>query len=326
MQTFPVSSSLLSAPHIAGFVHAAYGLEGSATARIIRSGINDTYRIDCGDERYVFRVYSLDWRTKTEIFEEIRLLEFLHGHGMAVSYPIRNSEGHYLNELPAPEGKRFAVLFSFAPGKKQGSLPEDVHRHTGETMAKLHLLTERFALQRSTYTPENLIRGPLKELAAFLPAGTEELQYIHILGNKLLGILASGTGSLPRGAIHFDLWFDNMNVAEDNSVTVFDFDFCGNGWLCHDVAYYQLQLHNVERDPETCRAKLNAFLQGYESIRPLSEDERHILPALGLTSYFFYLGVQCRRFDNWSNGFLSEEYLRRYIVALVKRYAELHGL
>jgi Ser/Thr protein kinase RdoA (MazF antagonist) len=32
-----------------------------------------------------------------------------------------------------------------------------------------------------------------------------------------------------------------------NKVTIFDFDFCGNGWLCLDIAYYILHLHNIEK-------------------------------------------------------------------------------
>lgn len=318
---------MLSKTHIAAFVRSAYGLSGKVTATVLRSGISDTYRIDHGSERFVFRVYSLDWRTKTEIFEEIRLLELLHEHAVPVAYPIRNNEGHFLNELLAPEGKRFAVLFSFAPGNKKGSLPEAAHFRTGETLARLHLLTENLELQRVTYTPEYLIDAPLEQLAAFLPVETEEMQYMHALGKRLTEAMEQfQANELRKGAIHFDLWFDNMNVTEDGAVTLFDFDFCGNGWLCHDVAYYMLQLHNVERDQDVCNKKLEAFLNGYDSVTLLTAEERRILPVLGLSSYFFYLGVQCRRFDNWSNSFLNEEYLRRFIVALVKRYADLHGL
>ncbi len=42
--------------------------------------------------------------------------------------------------------------------------------------------------------------------------------------------------------------------------------------------------------------------------------------------YFFYLGVQCQRYDNWSNAFLSENYLKRFINGLVKRYYDIYKL
>jgi hypothetical protein len=43
---------------------------------------------------------------------------------------------------------------------------------------------------------------------------------------------------------------------------------------------------------------------------------------LGVSLYFFYLGIQCQRFENWSNSFLNETYLKRFINLLVKTYYE----
>jgi hypothetical protein len=47
---------------------------------------------------------------------------------------------------------------------------------------------------------------------------------------------------------------------------------------------------------------------------------------LGVSLYFFYLGIQCQRYENWSNSFLNEVYLKRFINLLVKRYFEETGL
>ncbi len=85
-----------------------------------------------------------------------------------------------------------------------------------------------------------------------------------------------------------------------------------------------LQLYYVERVDAECATKLQAFMDGYESVTPLTAEEKRLLPMLGVSMYFFYLGVQCRRFHNWSNVFLSETYLKRFIIAVVKRYADIH--
>jgi len=45
-----------------------------------------------------------------------------------------------------------------------------------------------------------------------------------------------------------------------------------------------------------------------------------------LSVYFFYLGVQCQRFDNWSNVFINELYLKRFINLRVKRWADFNQL
>ncbi len=194
-------------------------------------------------------------------------------------------------------------------------------------MAKLHSHTQDFHLQRVTYTPEILLTEPLEKIGLFLSADAPEMAYMQSLHQVLLQQLQhAATLDLTKGAVHLDIWFDNMNIDDNGEVTIFDFDFCGNGWLCFDIAYYMLQLYNIERDEVECQNKLRHFLDGYTSIRAIPEAEQALLPALGTSIYFFYLGVQCSRYDNWSNTFLSESYLKRFITALVKRYADIHQL
>jgi hypothetical protein len=41
---------------------------------------------------------------------------------------------------------------------------------------------------------------------------------------------------------------------------------------------------------------------------------------IGCEFVLFYLGIQCSRFDDWSNVFLNETYLKRFINLLVKKY------
>jgi len=131
---------------------------------------------------------------------------------------------------------------------------------------------------------------------------------------------------LRNGAVHLDIWFDNISINMGTEITLFDFDFCGNGWLCYDIAYYILQLNSTEKDEMECQLKTEAFLSGYESITPISTEEKRLIPILGVSLYFFYLGVQCQRFDNWSNTFLNENYLKRFINLLVKKYFEKNCL
>ena len=109
-----------------------------------------------------------------------------------------------------------------------------------------------------------------------------------------------------------------MNITEHNQVSLFDFDFCGNGWLCIDIAYYVFQLHNTEREESARIEKLNAFYEGYNMIEKISEEEMRLLPTLGVCLFIFYLGIQCQRFENWSNTFVNEVYLKRFITVFVK--------
>jgi len=323
MVPFPVSSSILAASPLVSFLQERYALGAAAQCRLIRSGINDTYLVTDRDNKYIFRIYSLHWRTELEISEEIRLLNRLQAQGISISYPLADRKENYIQVLDAPEGKRFAVLFSHAAGEKRHTYAQEIHYQVGELMARLHQVVQHQTLQRVSYTPQILIVEALAEIENFLAADTPEMKFLQSTGAYLLQAFSEvQVQELRPGIVHLDIWFDNMNIDQNGKATIFDFDFCGNGWLCLDLAYYVLQLYSLEKDETECREKTASFISGYESVTRLSVEEKRILPMLGISLYFFYLGVQCRRFENWSNSFLSEAYLKRFINVLVKKYFE----
>jgi Ser/Thr protein kinase RdoA (MazF antagonist) len=327
LETFPVTNSTLSAVHLRAFLQNKYGLDSNVSCRLLKTGINDSYLISSGDDKYVFRVYSLNWRSEKEIGEEVRLLNLLKKNGIPVSYPITDTTGNYIHELAAPEGKRYGVMFSFAKGDKMLNLPVDVHFKIGEIMAKIHQRTANLQLERVNYSPKVILVDSFDQLKKFVSADTEEMGFMASAQQYLLNELTNADADKIRnGVVHLDIWFDNLSIDKNGEVTLFDFDFCGNGWLCYDIAYYILQINSTEKDDNECRLKTEAFLNGYESITKISDEERRLLPALGVSLYFFYLGIQCQRFDNWSNTFLNETYLKRFINLLVKKYFEKNNL
>jgi Ser/Thr protein kinase RdoA (MazF antagonist) len=272
-------------------------------------------------------VYSLNWRTETEIAEEIRFLTLLRENDIPVSYPIADKAGTYIQVLPAPEGDRSGVLFSYAKGEKKHSYSAEMNFRIGVVLGKLHVVTRDLPLDRVVYTPEVLLAEPMEQIKKFLSTDTPEWAFMESARDNITAQLGQADATrLRRGAVHLDIWFDNLNISREGEVTLFDFDFCGNGLLCLDPAYYILQLHNIEREENERTLKVDHFLKGYESVTPLTDEERRLIPMLGICIYFFYLGVQCRRYDNWSNSFLSEDYLKRFINNLIKKYYDLYKL
>jgi Ser/Thr protein kinase RdoA (MazF antagonist) len=318
MTPFPVIDSTLSAPHLAIFLQEKYSFGEGTTCRIFRTGINHTYMITEQETRYVFRVYSYQWRTETEIAEELRLLDLLREKGVSVSYPIADTNKNYIQQILAPEGLRYGVLFSFAEGQKIRNLNETTCESIGALMARMHLATLDMGLGRVHYTVPTLAQLPYQYAQKYYADSLAEMQFVKKAGGYLAAFFAQADSSqLRKGVVHLDLWYDNMNIAGDRDITLFDFDFCGNGWLMLDVAYFMVQLFNTEPDKKLYEVKRTAFYRGYESITTLSEEERRLLPHAGLAIWLFYLGVQARRFDNWSNIFLTENYLKHFIGLIV---------
>lgn len=322
----PVTESTLSASYLGKMLKELYPLSTGSVCKLFRTGINHLYVITDGSSKFVFRVYTMNWRTHLEIAEEIRLLIHLKSHNVPIAYPIADRNGDFVQILNAPEGSRYGVFFSFADGKKVPQFTEEVSFTIGRTMAQMHRVTENCSLERVVYNAQILVKDSNNICNKFFGGDTDEMIFVNNTTNYLLREFERvNQNEVRSGAIHLDIWFDNMHIDEKGDIILFDFDFCGNGWLCLDIAYYMLQLYNTRQSDGVYLKKLESFIAGYESINKISREEKRIIPIIAVGIWFFYLGVQCDRFDNWSNVFLTTDYLKRYI-ATIKKWIEYHNL
>jgi Ser/Thr protein kinase RdoA (MazF antagonist) len=67
--------------------------------------------------RYILRVYRSSHRNRVQIGAEVDLLLALQRAEVPVSFPIPDHAGEYIQSIPAAEGQRYAVLFSYAAGR-----------------------------------------------------------------------------------------------------------------------------------------------------------------------------------------------------------------
>lgn len=326
MSTFPVLDSILSPQPIAQFIRDKYGLSASTHARVLRTGINHSYFISDQGKKYVFRVYSYQWRTENEILEEITFLNLLAENHISVSYPLPDISGTFIQTIEAPEGLRYAALFSYAEGDKIRNLT-DAHCYSiGSLIAQIHKLSANRTVNRITYDAHTLTRLPYQYAKEHFNEALPEMKYIKLAGDYAASVLDQLTPEQLRyGTVHLDIWYDNMNIAPDGKITLFDFDFCGNGWLLLDVAYTITQLFHTEPDKEKFKAKQESFFSGYKAVTPMDSAEKQLLPVAGLAIWIFYLGVQSQRFNNWSNIFLTKNYLKHY-TGLLKSWLAYHEI
>lgn len=311
---FPVSNSTLSANKLGEFIQQKYNLSENTECTLFRTGMNHVYMVTDVNEKYVFRVYTVDWRTKTEIAEELRLLIHLNENKTHVSFPIADNLNEYIQELNAPEGTRFGVLFSFADGAKSARFTAETSFFIGQALAKVHKSTENFALNRITYDNNVLLVNSIKRTREFFKKETDETKFLErtatFLQNEFNHVKKE---QIRFGAVHLDVWFDNMHFNDENKVTLFDFDFCGNGWLCLDISYFLFQLFTTNPNENDYVVKAENFIRGYESITQISKEEKRILPFVCLAIMTYYISMQCDRYENWTNIFLNEDHLKRFV-------------
>ena len=318
---FPVIDSTLSPEHLAIWVAEQYGF-GSASCTLLKTNMNHSYLVKANNEQYILRIYNQKHRDILQVSAEVDLLNEMK-NTVNVSYPIVNAKGIFVQEINAPEGKRCAVLFSFAKGKNLRFITAEFNNKIGEQIGRLHKATQNKTIERTQYSAQTLVGWAYKQAAKHISEELEEMKMIKkseaILSNKFSIPL------LRTGIVHLDIWYDNMNIQEDGTVTLFDFDNIGNGCLVLDIGYYCMQMYYIETDKTKYEKKKAAFIEGYRSVTPVSEEELELIPYAGLAIWIYYLGIQAQRFDNFANIFLSENYVKMYI-GRVKDWLRYHNI
>ncbi|MDM1379001.1 phosphotransferase [Myroides marinus] len=313
MTTFPVTASTLSETELGNFIKEKYQLSENCECKLFRTGVNHTYFISDNETKFVCRVYCHNWRTKVEIEQELELLKLLRDSSISISYPISDSSGAFIQDINAPEGIRYAVLFSFAEGEKMRFMSKETCFSIGSLMAKIHNVTENKKIDRVSYDSKILLNNAYQLLIPYFEEGLEEMKYLKEIENKVSKKFEEINGlENSTGIVHLDIWYDNLSVNNENEITIFDFDNCGNGLLVLDVGYFLKQLFFIESDKKEYELKAESFLKGYQKNRSLSDKEIELIPESGASIFMFYLGVQAQRFD-WSNIFFTKNYLTMFV-------------
>ncbi len=73
-EKFPTINCTLSSNELGKLIQQKYGLSDKTECSIFRLAMNHLYIVQDVENKFVFRVYTHNWRTKLEIEEELRLL------------------------------------------------------------------------------------------------------------------------------------------------------------------------------------------------------------------------------------------------------------
>ncbi|WP_121967519.1 phosphotransferase [Myroides sp. N17-2] len=319
-EKFPTINSTLSPTDLGKLIQEKYNLSDKTQCSIFRIAMNHLYIIEDGQTKYVFRVYTHNWRTKVEIKEELRLLIHLKQNNKQVAYPIADKEGTQIQEIEAPEGKRFGVLFSYAKGIKTAKFSAQTSFLIGQTLANVHQSSENFKLSRISYNTQNLLDNSILRTKKFFSKTNSETEFLEKMSAFLkLKMNEIDNQKMRYGSVHLDVWFDNLHIDDEKDVTFFDFDFCGNGYLCLDISYYLFQLLATNLNEEEYLLKAESFIEGYQTITKISDEEKKFIPFACLAIMNYYISIQCDRFDYWTNIFVNEDHLKR-MVGNLKRW------
>lgn len=307
---FPATYSILSTTALITDVLPGFGIGEVAACQFFTGGFNDTYRVRTAEGViYYLRIYRASWRTLPDILYELDVLNHLQRKSFPAIRPLPYRDGKLYDALEAPEGRRYAVLFTEAPGKliSYDQEPEQVAFRYGQAVAQLHNALNDFssAHQRFHVDLELLIDSPLRRIAPFLSHRPDDWSYLQRFAADLRRqIVDLPASQLEQGFCHGDLQGYHANLGADGVMTFFDFDCGGCGYRAYDLAVFRWcsRLKGQES------VWWQPYLRGYRSTRALSELDVQAVPLFVGARYVWHMGVHTQNAADWGCEWLGDEY------------------
>lgn len=312
--SFPVTHSILSPQALRSEVESDYDVGTPLVCQLISRGLNDTYLLKTADNRYILRVYRLGWRSLSDILYELDLLVHLDWKGVPVSTPLSRKDGSLTRALLAPEGIRQMVLFTHAKGKPISWDEAHSYLH-GHAVGEIHKAANDFVSPHPRFPLdlEHLLERPLKSIQPFLKHRLEDWEYLRRLADQLRErITQLAADGLAWGVCHGDLYPDNAYIAEDDTVTIFDFDCGGPSWWSYDLAVFRHEGKLAKKDDSIWAA----FFKGYIERRDVNELDLKAIPVFVTARHVWLMGMRTSNAEHFGYGWIDEGYWDRLMKFL----------
>jgi Ser/Thr protein kinase RdoA (MazF antagonist) len=280
-----VVHSIVDHVHLAEMLREKYGLSPDTYCELIHRGMNDIYKVVSGGKRRACRVWRTGWRSFADVAYETEFLTHLADAGIAVANVIPADDGEKFFAVQAPEGPRAVAMFEWAEGRKFGDNPsEKAAFDIGALFARMHAAGASFKPEepRRTNSPKDYHDNLpfLRQLVADRPG---DMDLYECVAEKLYDrMTAIKPGDLPFGPGHGDFHFNNVHIREDATPILLDFDNSGEDFLMQDICCYVWGNHYGKLDP----VYADKFVEGYESVRPLTKGEKDHLDLFVMAKEF----------------------------------------
>jgi homoserine kinase type II len=203
------------------------------------------------------------------------LLDHLAARGCPVPRTIHDRRDNFWRTY---EGKALALI-EFLPGVSVSTPTPGQARAVGAALAQVHLAAADFPGERRN----SLGLADWQALAdACGPEGLASIDPgLADIAARELGLLARDwPRDLPRSVIHADLFPDNVLMLGDEVTGLIDFYFA-----CTDITAYDIAVTHAawcfDASGRSFRSDLSrALIEGYDSVRAISAEERAALPLL----------------------------------------------
>lgn len=237
------------------------------------------------DQQYVLTIFEeINHREAGQL---VPVLAHLAVHGIPVANPLTSLDGSVILTL---EGKP-AQIAPRLPGDHpmQPSVLQVQHMATG--LAKLHVALQDYDLQHESAFKQRHGQTWWQQTADALSTtlNTEDSSLLK----RVFAEFSTAQADYPQrpwGLIHGDLFRDNTLFIEARLSGVLDFSELSSDELLLDIAICMNDFCSAWPAVALDNIKAHAFIAAYAQVRPLTNDERAILPVyLAMAACRFWL-------------------------------------
>ena len=301
-----------------------YGFDESLSCLLFKSGMNDIHHVKSDETVYYLRIAYSGLYDLVDYEEEAVIMVALNDNGVNTAVPIKCKDGNYVWPINAPEGKRYAILFTEA--KNQPSQDAVIiNFNLGQAIAKIHTVSDQkeFKVSRAPIDFVQLIQNPITTLQPYLEKqNPDDYRFITGAMEKIRKYITDKlTIEKPcYGFCHGDIHLGNVFFAEDVP-TFFDFDTMGYGWRSHDIAVH---IFNMEMMNPRYREGdgYKAFFEGYNSVRQLSDNELACVDMFGAIRPIWALDINIRLIELKSGILFLHQNINFFVDAFKKWYSK----
>ena len=242
----------------------------------IEEGIENTnYFLSIDKKKFILTIYEK--RVKSEdlpFFSD--LMSSLNKANFKCPAPISNNNNETITNF---EGKKLMIV-SFLEGQAKENLSPANCKSIGSEVAKMHKLTKSLKLNRQNDLSINSWRSLFNSVK-------DRCENIHkdlprLIEENLNDVEKNWPKNLPKGIIHADLFHDNIFFIKDKFSGVIDFYFSCEDFFAFEIAicFNALCFDGQKRNLSFNVTKAKNLIDGYSSIRKLSEDELNSIKVL----------------------------------------------
>jgi len=261
----------------------------------IKEGIENTnYSIETDKGKYILTIYEKRVNERDlPFFSELML--GLNNKGFICPKPISNKNNIRISDF---QNKKFMIV-SCLEGKSKKNLSPSDCKIVGKESAKLHGITKKFQFKRqndfsvkSWRRIFDQVKDGCKKIHPDLP---------KLIEGNLIDVEKNWPNNLPAGIIHADLFNDNIFFKNNKFSGFIDFYFSCNDFYAFEIAicFNALCFDGVKENLSFNVTKAKKFIEGYNEVRKISDEERRSIRVLSqgaalrflLTRVFDYINI-----------------------------------